>query len=99
MTCLLFFRNPQVQLKALNLGFVQYLLHSLNIELDTNIILRLFYALSTLLRNFPRAQKNFLQHGGAELMVKMINQTNQNNRIAVRAIALMHDIIVERVRF
>lgn len=56
------------------------------------------YPLSTLLRNFPQAQKNFLEYGGAELMVKIFDQTNQNNKIAVRAVTLMNDLIIEKVR-
>jgi len=92
----LIFRNPKVQLKAVNLGFIQYILRLLNIELDDNIIFRLLYTLSTLLRNFPQAQKNFLEHGGAELMVKILDR---NNKIAVRAITLMNDLIIEKVKF
>lgn len=91
-----FFSNPKVQLKALSLGFIQYILRLLNIELDDNIIFRLLYTLSTLLRNFPQAQKNFLEHGGAELMVKILDR---NNKIAVRAITLMNDLIIEKVKF
>jgi len=90
------FRNPKVQLKALNLGFIQYILRLLNTEFDENIIFRLLYTLSTLIRNFPQAQKNFLEHGGAELMVKILDQ---NNKIAIRALTLMNDLIIEKVRF
>ncbi len=93
---ILIFRNHKVQLKAVNLGFIQYILRLLNIELDDNIIFRLLYTLSTLLRNFPQAQKNFLEHGGAELMVKILDR---NNKIAVRAITLMNDLIIEKVKF
>jgi len=85
--------NPNVQLKGLNLGFIQYILRLLNTELDENILHRLLYTLSTLLRHFPQAQKNFLEHGGAELMVKILDQ---NNKIAIRAITLMNDLIIEK---
>ncbi|CAF4001022.1 unnamed protein product [Rotaria magnacalcarata] len=85
--------NPKVQLKALQSDCIQHLLHLLNIESDDNIILRLLFALSTLLRNFPPAQKTFLEHGGAELMIKMFDL---NNKIAVRTITLMNDLITEK---
>ncbi|CAF1525871.1 unnamed protein product [Rotaria sp. Silwood1] len=88
--------NPKVQLKALQLGFIQYLLRLLNTESDDNIILRLLFTLSTLLRSFPLGQKNFLEHGGAELMIKILDHTNQNNKIAVRALTLMYDLIIEK---
>ncbi|CAF3195517.1 unnamed protein product [Rotaria socialis] len=85
--------NPKVQLKALQSNCMQHLLHLLNIESDDNIILRLLFALSTLLRNFPAAQKTFLEHSGAELMIKMLDL---NNKIAVRALTLMNDLITEK---
>ncbi len=31
-------------------------------------------------------------------MVKIFDQTNQNNKIAVRAVTLMNDLIIEKVR-
>lgn len=95
---MLCFRNPKVQLKGLNLGFVQYLLRLLNIETDNNMKIRLLFTLSTLLRNIPQAQINFLEHGGIETIIKMIDQTNSNNKIKMKAIELMNDLIIEKVR-
>ena len=92
-----FSRNPKVQLKALNLGFVPHLLRLLNIEVDDNIRFRLMFTLSTLLRNFPQAQRSFLEHGGIETIVTLIDQTEPNNKIQLRAIELMNDLIVEKV--
>lgn len=80
-------------------GFIQYILRLLNTESDDHINFRLLFTLSTLLRNFPLAQKTFLEHGGAELMVKLLDQTSQHPKIAVRAMTLMHDLIVEKVMF
>ncbi|CAF1145651.1 unnamed protein product [Adineta ricciae] len=100
LTCLTlgaaFQGNPKVQLKALNLGFVPYLLRLLNIEVDDNIRFRLMFTLSTLLRNFPQAQRSFLEHGGIETIVTLIDQTEPNNKIQLRAIELMNDLIVEK---
>ena len=87
-----------MQKKALSLGFVQCLLRLLTIETDETLTSRLLFNLSTLLRNFPVAQAQFLEHGGAELMVTIIGRPNTSNRIAVRAITLMNDLIVEKVR-
>lgn len=78
----------------MNLGFLQYILRLLNIEIDDNLTFRLLYTLSTLLRNFPHAQKTFLEHGGAEIMVKLLNR---NNKIALRTLTLMNDLIIEKV--
>lgn len=97
LTCLAlgaaFQGNPKVQLKALNLGLIQYFLRLLDHESDKIFLHRLLYTLSTLLRNFPQAQRNFLEHGGAELMVKLLD-TNQ--KIANRVLTLINDLIVEK---
>ena len=92
------FSNPQVQRKALNLGFLQYFLRLLNTETNDVIILRLLFTLSTLLRNYPQSQQNFLEHGGAELMVKLLDQPNLSNKVVVRIVTLMNDLIIEKVR-
>ena len=63
------------------------------------IIHRLLFALSTLLRNFPPAQESFLEHGGPESMVKILDQPNLSNKIIVRALTFMNDLILEKVRF
>jgi len=94
----LYFRNPKVQLKGLNLGFVQYLLRLLNIETDNNMKIRLLFTLSTLLRNFPQAQINFIEYGGIETIIKMFDQINSNNKIKLKSIELMNDLIIEKVR-
>jgi hypothetical protein len=94
----LYFRNPKVQLKGFNLGFVQYLSRLLNTETDDNIKYRLLFTLSTLLRNFPQAQKVFIEHGGIEIIVKILDQTNSNKKINMRAIELMNDLMAEKVK-
>ncbi len=92
------FRNPKVQLKGLNIGFVPYLLRLLNSEKDSNLQVRLLFTLSTLLRNFPQAQSNFLQYGGIETIIKLFDQITSNNKLKIRTIELMNDLITEKVR-
>jgi len=81
-------------LKALNLGVIQYLLRLLNHESDEILLHRLLYTLSTLLRNFPQAQHHFLEHGGAELMIKLLDASQ---KIAIRTLTLINDLIIEKV--
>ncbi|CAF3297776.1 unnamed protein product [Rotaria sp. Silwood2] len=88
--------NPKVQLQGLNLGFVRHLLHLLNIETNNNIKYRFLFTLSTLLRNFPQAQINFLEHGGIETIIKIFEQNNSNNKIKTRTMELMNDLITEK---
>ena len=85
-------------MKGLNLGVVQYLLRLLTIEMDNNVKFRLLFTLSTLLRHLPQAQMNFLQHGGIETMINILDDVNLNSKIKMRVIQLMNDLIVEKVR-
>lgn len=92
-----FFRNPKVQSKGLALGFVQYLLRLLNTEQDHRMQIRLLFTLSTLLRNYPPAQLNFLEHGGIETLIKVFDQSKSNPKLSMRTIELLNDLIVENV--
>ena len=60
--------------------------------------IRLIFTLSTLLRNFPAAQSNFLDYGGIETIIKIFDQINSNGKIKIKAIELMNDLIIEKVR-
>ncbi|UJR31461.1 hypothetical protein I4U23_018951 [Adineta vaga] len=88
--------NPKVQLAGFNLGYVQHLLRLLNVEKDDNIEFRLLFTLSTLLRNFPQTQRNFLEYGGIETIVKIVDQTEPTSKIQMRVIELMNDLITEK---
>ena len=87
-----------MQLKGSDLGLVSYLLRLFNVETDDTVKFRLLFTLSTLLRNFPQAQKIFLEHGGIESMVQLVDPTNTNHKIQMRAIELMNDLIAEKVK-
>ncbi len=82
----------------MNIGFVPYLLRLLNTERDSNMKFRLLFTLSTLLRNFPQAQRSFLQYGGIETIIKIFDQINSNTKIKIRVIELMNDLTIEKVR-
>lgn len=92
------FRNPQVQLKGLHLGFVQSLIRLIHDENDEQMKIRLIYPLSTLLRNFPQGQKQFLDYGGAETMKNLLDSNQSSNQLAIRTMTLMNDLIVEKVK-
>jgi hypothetical protein len=40
----------------------------------------------------------FIEHGGIETIVKIIDQINSNKKINIRAIELMNDLIAEKVK-
>jgi hypothetical protein len=66
--------------------------------MDNNLKFRLLFTLSTLLRHFSQVQMDFLQHGGIETMINILDDVNVNNKIKMRVIQLMSDLIVEKVR-
>lgn len=87
-----------MQVKGVDLGYIQYFLRLLNTENDNNMKVRILFTLSTLIRNFPQAQKIFLEYGGIETIVKIFNEINSNNKIKIRSIELMSGLIDEKVR-
>ena len=91
------FSNPQVQLKGVHLNFVPSLLRLFNRGFEETIQLRLLYPLSALLRNSPQAHIQFLEHGGAEVMANLVDAKQTNQKLAVRAMTLMSDLIMEKV--
>lgn len=88
--------NPQVQSKALELGFIPSLLRLLNNEDDANTRIRLLFTLSTLIRNCPQGQDNFLRHGGIETLLKLFDQSESNPKLKLRTIELFSDLIQEK---
>lgn len=96
------FRNPKVQTKGLNLGFVQCLSRLLTNEVNQQMRLRLLFILSTLLRNFPDAQRTFIEHGGVETLTKVFEQTTTDShnqiKIKLRVIQMINDLTIEEVR-
>ncbi|CAF1105389.1 unnamed protein product, partial [Didymodactylos carnosus] len=89
--------NPKVQIKAVEQGFIQSLLRLLSIEPIFTVKLRVIYALSTLLRHFPYAQIKFVKFGGIQSIINVVTQeTNDSNKLRMRAISLMNDLITEK---
>ncbi|CAF3935796.1 unnamed protein product, partial [Rotaria magnacalcarata] len=44
----------------------------------------------------PLAQRSFLEHGGIETIIKIVDQADSNNKMKLRAIQLMNDLIIEK---
>ena len=76
---------------------MQYLLRLLNTERDHKMQTRLLFTLSTLLRNYPPAQLNFLEHGGIETIIKIFDQSKSTPKLTMRTIEFLNDLIVENV--
>ncbi|KMQ92839.1 nucleotide exchange factor sil1 [Lasius niger] len=86
--------NPKVQAKALENDFIQKLLHVLSTNNKIEVKSRCLYALSALIRQFPAAQKAWIDHGGLQLFGKILY--DDQLQIQMKAIKLISDLIIER---
>lgn len=86
--------NPKVQIKALENDFVQKLLHILSTNNKIEVKSRCLFALSALIRQFPAAQKVWLDHGGVEIFGKILN--DDQLQVQIKVMKLINDLITER---
>jgi len=89
--------NPQFQIAALEAGFVDFLLRLTSLDPEPEVSTKAFFALSSLLRNFPEAQNTFLRQGGLGVLTKIFEQENKSyERLKIKILTLIHDLLVER---
>ncbi|XP_022707598.1 nucleotide exchange factor SIL1-like isoform X2 [Varroa jacobsoni] len=84
--------NPVVQAAALNARGV----HSLLVALRDGCGPHCLFALSTLLRQFPKAQRSFLQEEGATILSKVFSEPDASQKLKVKVVTLLSDLLVER---
>ncbi len=82
--------NALVQLKSVESGVVRRLVHLMTF--DTLVRPRALYALSSLIRNFPDAQRKFIQDGGVPALINVafVPETRR------RGLTLVTDLLNER---
>ena len=91
--------NPKVQISAIENGAIQSMLRILSTELSFTVRKKTMYALSSLLRHFPYAQKKFLELGGLASLKKLFQDNGiEAEQLQVRAVTLMYDLVTEKVR-
>jgi len=89
--------NPQFQIAALEAGFVDLFLRLTSLDPEPEVSTKAFFALSSLLRNFPEAQNTFLRQGGLGVLTKIFKQENKSyERLKIKILTLIHDLLVER---
>lgn len=86
--------NPRVQLKALENDFVQKLLHILSTSNKMEVKARCMFALGALIRQFPAAQKVWIDHGGLEIFGKIM--VSDQLPVQMKVMKLINDLIIER---
>ncbi|XP_011156524.1 nucleotide exchange factor Sil1 isoform X1 [Solenopsis invicta] len=86
--------NPKVQAKALENDFIQKVLHVLSTNNKIEVKSRCLFALSALIRQFPAAQKAWIDHGGLQLLGKIMY--DDQLQIQMKAMKLINDLTIER---
>jgi len=86
--------NPKVQAKALENDFIQKVLHVLSTSSKIEVRSRCLFALSAVIRQFPAAQKAWIDHGGLQLFGKILY--DDQVQIQMKAMKLINDLTIER---
>ncbi|XP_012261345.2 nucleotide exchange factor Sil1 [Athalia rosae] len=86
--------NPKVKEVALELEFVPIILRTLTKHQNPKVMDRCIYAMGSLIRNYPVAQKVFLRHGGLEIFSELLVEGPVSSQ--KRIINLINDMILER---
>ncbi|XP_075457743.1 nucleotide exchange factor SIL1 isoform X2 [Ascaphus truei] len=88
--------NPRVQIKAFEGGALQKLLVILATEQPISVKKKALFALSSMLRQFPYAQQQFLKLGGLQLLKNVFREKHAES-LYIRVITLIYDMIVEKI--
>ena len=89
--------NPQVQIAVLESGVLQTFLRILMLDSSEKVQLRVIYAISCLVRQFPLAQKILIQGGGLTVLASMFKNVNNHYiKLNVKIITLLNDLLLEQ---
>ena len=86
-----------MQQAALKQGALPLLLRLLSNQEDMALRKKAMYSLSSLVRLFPLAQRDFLKLNGLEIF-KMLFEETGSGTLAVKAITLLTDILTEQIQ-
>ncbi|XP_041845464.1 nucleotide exchange factor SIL1 isoform X2 [Melanotaenia boesemani] len=87
--------NPAVQVRAVEKGALQTLLTSLATAPKLGIKKKVLFAMASLLRHFPYAQRHFLSHGGLQVLSELF-RTDGSGILRTRVVTMLYDMISEK---
>lgn len=87
--------NPKVQIAALDNGVLHHIIRLFSSETNPAVRKKLLFALSSMLRHFPFAQKKFLDLGGIEIFEQVFRRSKEEKE-KFKAITLIFDLLQER---
>ncbi|KAG8449455.1 hypothetical protein GDO86_016199 [Hymenochirus boettgeri] len=88
--------NPKVQVEAYEAGALQKLLMVLAAEKPVSVKKKTLYALSSMLRQFPYAQQQFMKLGGLQILKDFFRGKNAES-LYVRVVTLLYDLVMEKM--
>lgn len=86
--------NAKAQIHALESGAVDKVIKILALDGNIDVKLRSVYALSSLLRRFPLAQKYFIKNGGLNVFTSVFSKSD-NIKLQVKIVTLIYDLLME----
>ncbi|GLV32293.1 Sil1 nucleotide exchange factor [Carabus blaptoides fortunei] len=86
--------NGKAQIHALESGAVDKVIKILALDANIDVKLRAVYALSSLLRRFPLAQKYFIKNGGLNVFTSVFSKS-ENIKLQVKIVTLIYDLLME----
>ncbi|KAK9517608.1 hypothetical protein VZT92_022965 [Zoarces viviparus] len=87
--------NPEVQVKAVESGALQMLLTALATAQPLPVKKKVLFAVASLLRNFPYAQRHFLSHGGLQVLSELF-RADGGGVLRTRIVTMLYDMISEK---
>lgn len=89
--------NPVVQVKAVESGALQMLLTTLATAQPFQVKKKVLFAVASLLRHFPYAQRHFLSHGGLQVLSELF-RADGGGVLRTRIVTMLYDMISEKVQ-
>uniref|UniRef100_H3CLH9 Nucleotide exchange factor SIL1 n=1 Tax=Tetraodon nigroviridis TaxID=99883 RepID=H3CLH9_TETNG len=87
--------NPVVQVRAMESGALQTLLTLLATSRSQQVKKKVLFALASLLRHFPYAQRHFLTHGGFQVLSELF-RADEGGVLRTRVVTMLYDMISEK---
>ncbi|XP_049442566.1 nucleotide exchange factor SIL1 [Epinephelus fuscoguttatus] len=87
--------NPAVQVKVVEGGALQTLLTILATTQPLRVKKKVLFAVASLLRNFPYAQRHFLSHGGLQVLSELF-RADGGGVLRTRIVTMLYDMISEK---
>ncbi|XP_010748936.3 nucleotide exchange factor SIL1 [Larimichthys crocea] len=87
--------NPVVQVKAAESGALQTLLTMLATTQPLQVKKKVLFAVASLLRHFPYAQRHFLSHGGLQVLSELF-RADRGGVLRTRIVTMLYDMISEK---